>query len=231
MTDAHAIEDQLSIGRPLLISATTSDGRMIQFGAEISSLGGHHFKVRTNRPIPPTLLASQQIVKIRLQGKGQSTLPLSCRFLRIDEQKARELVLSFPEGNWVTNRRAFVRAPIKVKVVITRHSGQRLEGETIDVSGGGVLTTLNGALNPRETVLLKLGPLPDTQEVLEFDARLVRAVQMNVNRRNNSEPFTAYAMKFVKVAARAQNRICKMVIVNQFEERRAELRDILGKEK
>lgn len=230
MADTNILEEQLVVGRSLLLSTTTPSGH-IQLSAEITSLGGHHFKVRADTSIPQTLFAPQQQLKIRLMGDGQSTLPLSCRFLRVDPKKPKEIVLSFPEGEWITNRRAFVRAAIQMPVSIIRNSGQQISGETIDVSGGGVLTKLNADLNQGEMITLHLGPIPDSEDILQFDAKVARLVQLNVNRRNDSPSFTAYALKFVKAPTRAQNRICKLVIVNQFEQRRAELREFLGKEK
>jgi c-di-GMP-binding flagellar brake protein YcgR len=230
MADTKIIDEQLTLGRSLIITATTHQGH-VQLNAKITSLGGLHFKIETERPVSRDLLVPQQPLKIRLLGENQSTLPITCRFLRMGAKRSTEMILSFPEGEWVTNRRAFVRAQIKMPVTITRHSGQRIEGTTIDISGGGALCRLNSDLNPGELVFLKLGPIPDTDEVLEFDSKMVRTVPMNVNRHNNSEPFTAYAFKFIKVSTRAQNRVCKLVIVEQFEQRRAELREVLGKEK
>ncbi|MBN2718687.1 MAG: PilZ domain-containing protein [Deltaproteobacteria bacterium] len=230
MSETKILDEQLVIGRSLLISSTTQTGH-VQFNAEISSIGGHHFKVRAARPVPRNLLIPQQPLKIRLLGDSKSTLPLTCRFLRVDDKRPQELILSFPEGEWITNRRAFVRAQITLPVTVVRHSGQRIEGETIDVSGGGCLTRLKDNLSTGEMVFLKLGPLPDTEETLEFDAKMVRTVEMNVNRRNGSEMYIAFAFKFVKAPTRAQNKVCKMVIVEQFEQRRAELREFVGKEK
>ena len=230
MAQTNILDEHLKIGRALLISSSTPDGH-IQLNAEITSIGGHHFKVRSQKPIPRNILVPQQPLKIRLLGDSKSTLPMNCRFLRVDAKRPRELVLSFPEGEWVTNRRAFVRAQIKLPVTIIRHSGQRIEGETIDISGGGVLTRLKGKISAGEMVFLHLGPLADTDEILEFDAKMVRTVQMNANARNNTESFVAFAFKYVKAPTRAQNKVCKMVIVEQFEERRQELRELLGKEK
>lgn len=231
MGNTNILEEQLSIGRELLIS-TTSLGGHVQLNATISSLGGHHFKVRTQTPVSPQTFSPQQAIKVRLLGGSHSTLPLNCRFLRVDPKKATELVLSIPEGEWITNRRAFVRASINIPVAVLRHSGQKLKGKTLDISGGGTLIRLPEKLNPGEMVEITLGPAEETaQEVLIFSAKVARLVEFGGNRRNGSEPFTAYALKFIKAPTRAQNKVCKMVIVNQFEQRRAELREFLGKEK
>ena len=230
MAETKILDEQLTIGRSLLISSTSSEGH-VQLNAEITNIGGHHFKVRTAKPVPRNLLVPQQPLKIRLIGDNRSTLPLNCRFLRVDAKRPNELVLSFPEGDWITNRRAFVRAQITLPLTIVRHSGQRIKGVTIDISGGGCLARLNEKISTGEMVFLKLGPLPESDEILEFDAKMVRTVEMNKNRRNDTESFIAFAFKYMKAPTRAQNKVCKMVIVEQFEQRRAELREFLGKEK
>ncbi|MBN2344228.1 MAG: PilZ domain-containing protein [Deltaproteobacteria bacterium] len=230
MTESNILEEQLAIGRELLISSA-APGDHLQVNASITSLGGHHFKVKAAVPVPPQLFTPQQPLKIRLKGGSRSTLPLNCRFLRIDPKKPREMVLTIPEGEWITNRRAFVRAEIKMPILVLRHSGQKLTGETIDISGGGTLVKLPSPLPPGEAVEITLGPSEETAgEALTFEAKVARLVEIRGNRKNGGEPFTATAFKFIQAPTRAQNKVCKMVIVNQFEQRRQELREFLGKE-
>lgn len=230
MSESNILEEQFTNGRKLLISATTPNGH-IQLNASVTSLGGRHFKVRAEHPIPTTLFIPQQQLKIRLLGGSRSTLPLQCRFLRVDEKKPREMVLSIPDGEWITNRRAFVRATMKIPVRITRFSGQVFTGHTIDISGGGALLHLDDKLANSERITIVLGPLESSNnETLELEAKVARFVEITPNRKRPKEVFSATAIRFTKAPTRAQNKICKLVIVSQFEQRRAELREFLAKE-
>jgi c-di-GMP-binding flagellar brake protein YcgR len=222
ISNTNVIEDQLTPKRPLVIAANTDHGH-VQINGQVASLGGHHFRIQTEKNVSPRLFAPQQKVKVRLMGQA-STLPMTCRFLRVDKNKPNQIVLSMPEGEWITNRRAFARAPIELEFKAVRNNGEELYGTTTDISGGGVLLCFENdvSIPAGEEVELHLyqrvGQRTDT---LKFVARMVREQMMGENRN--------FGMKFVNARSREQNRLCKMVIVEQFEQRRQELREISGR--
>jgi len=215
MEGSRILEMELAIGRPLTISAKTARGR-VRLKAKVSYLGRHHFKVRLDKSLRKKVLINGQEINIRLLGDKKS-LPLDSRYLRGNDVETIELVLAIPGGEWITNRRNFVRVSMELLVVLTRRSDEKIQGKTLNISGGGLLAVFDKRLMLGEDVTVAI-EIPDRPgEEVTFLGKVVRQIEY-LNKDN------VFGIQFKRVERRAQNKVCKMVIVRQFEDRRAELK-------
>jgi c-di-GMP-binding flagellar brake protein YcgR len=132
------------------------------------------------------------------------------------EKDQRTLILKIPIDNWQQNRRAFFRGDMEVQIFAIKSDGTRLHGRTANLSGGGALIALDGPLVMHEVIQL----------VLEFgrdESISVKAQVVRVDKKKDSE---LYGMKFLDLSSRDQNTVCRIVLVEEFENRRAEIREL-----
>lgn len=182
---------------------------------EIIYVSNHHFRVSVDSRVPKGALLPKQDVRISVEGK-RDIVPIVTRFIRFLDESERVLVLSIPEGTWKKNRRAFFRGAIEARVTIVREDNTHAEATAVNISGGGILIQTKTTLNKNE----EIGVIIDFPEEDQIVAR-VRVMRIDTH-----ESGTQYGVKFLQIRRRDQDRICRMVIVQEFETRRNEIREL-----
>ena len=207
----------VQVGNPLIVAAKTVNGHLALHG-QVVYASNHHFRVRLRDPLPARTLFPGQEVRIR-PAADEAAIALPCKYLRGNEVVANEIVLSVPAGEWRSNRRAFVRAALELPVTLARGDQTPVAGRTMDLSGGGALVVLERKVFVvGESVRFEMRlPVEQGGALIQIDARIVRV---------DPRAEAVYGVQFVKARTRDHNLVCKAVIVKQFEDRRAELREV-----
>lgn len=205
----------LETGTRVFLQIDTDIGHFSSSGVVIS-MGSHAFRIRCDVPLPAEELETNQEVKLSL-AKKKDMLPVGTRFLRVADDDPHTVVLQTPEGGWRRNRRSYFRAEIEMPVLIIRPDEPRIEGTTVNVSGGGALVASAAPLRARDEfqIIVKI----PKQEPVGARGRVVWA-------RYDEESGGLYGVKFIDINRRDQNRICRMVQVHEFEQRRSELKEL-----
>ena len=208
---------ELNVGRKVAVAADTSMGPVSTRG-EVTYVGSHHFRVRCKPKIPENYLVVNQEIRVSVTEQS-GVLPLTTQFVRILEKDPRIVILRLPDGAWQRNRRAFFRGEIELDVILIRKDGTRLEGKTVNLSGGGALLNTDVPLQLNEEIHVAIR-LSDSEEI-EAQAKVVRS--------NKTSEGDEFGIHFFRITNRNQNYICRIVLVDEFENRRAELRDLTGR--
>jgi c-di-GMP-binding flagellar brake protein YcgR len=207
----------IEVGKSLIVSVKTVNGHLA-LHCDVVYVSNHHFRVRCRAPLPGRTLFPGQEARIR-PAENDTAIAMPCKYLRGNEETASEIVLSIPAGEWRSNRRAFVRVALELPVTLTRGEDEPVAGKTLDLSGGGALVQLDRrAFAVGETVRFEMRmPAEQDGALVQFDARVVR---------DDPRGQAMYGLLFLKARTRDHNLVCKAVIVKQFEDRRAELREV-----
>ncbi len=208
---------QLEAGLKVALQAETKLG-VVNARGEVIYVGSHHFRVRCTRSLPEDDLEPNQEVRISLANRP-GMLPVTTHFIRILDSDNRIAILRLPSGNWQQNRRAFFRGDVETKVVVLRGDGTRVEGMTHNLSGGGALIRVDAPLGMRESI----------QVILEFHGRESVGAKARVVRVVELGDLQLFGIQFTDISTREQNNICRMVLVGEFEARRAEMRELTGR--
>jgi c-di-GMP-binding flagellar brake protein YcgR len=209
----------LKIGLRVIIQAETRGGHLGVPG-EITYIGNHHFRVACDTPFPVAALPASKAVKVAIEGNN-GVMPMNTRLVRPADQSARTVILGIPERPWRHNRRAFFRGHVEARVTLSRQDGTVLTGRAVNLSGGGVLAELDpGATTP-------LAKLEELDIIMIFPDGDDITAKVRVVRVEMREDHLRYGIKFITIARRDQDRICRMVIVQEFEKRRAEIRELV----
>ena len=204
----------LETGRRIIIQADTPRGHYTLKG-EVVYVSNHHFRVSADTRAPNGVFSPNQEVRISLEGKTD-ILPIMTRFIRFTDDSSRVAILAIPEGTWKKNRRAFFRGTIEANVTIIRKSGSIDKGRAVDISGGGLLVETQVALMPRE----------EFDIVIYFSESDQVCATVRVVRKTEADDHIRYGVKFLSIHRRDQDRICRMVIVQEFEKRRTEIKEL-----
>lgn len=215
MQTGRSIVERLEPGVAVFIHADTERGRLRRRG-EVVFVGDHHFRMRCDPPIARHELEAGQRIDVRLSSDAE-TLPLSTKFIRVSDDNPAEIAIILPAGGWRRNRRAYVRAAIAAAVSIYKGDGNVLSGVTENLSGGGALVALDTCveLQVGEDVRMSL-TLTGCEDAFLSRVR-VRWIAA-------AEHGTRIGVQFLDLGERERNRLCRMVLVKEFESRRAELK-------
>ncbi|MCP4679414.1 MAG: PilZ domain-containing protein [Deltaproteobacteria bacterium] len=205
---------QLETGLKVQVQTDTLIGSVSSRG-EVIYVGSHHFRVRCRKVIYEEDLEPNQEMKITLANR-KGMLPIVSRFIRVYDKDPRVLILKLPSGDWQQNRRAFYRGDMTTDVVVLRNNGTRAHGKTINLSGGGALVQIDSALKMGEEVQIVLKFA--TSDSIGTKARVVRVSELKDGE--------YYGVMFMDISTRDQNHICRLVLVDEFEARRAEIREL-----
>jgi len=214
--EAVVSDARIETGGELFVQVQTADGRTRARG-RIISVAKYHFRVKCESSFREDEIEPGQEVEIR-RSDGSRVLPLSTRFIRFGESGTKEMVLSLPECRWRRNRRSFVRAPISMKVTLIRKDRPRIVGQTINISGSGALIETD--------IKLLIG-----EELrIAFEIAMDRVYSVGAGARvkwesKGRDGLFKYGIQFLQIVGRDQNRICRMVLLAEFESRRVELRE------
>ena len=212
LTDQFLFE--LQEGLRVSVQADTARGHFSTRG-EVIYVSNHHFRVACDIRVPENALKPKQEMRLFIEGKGGGS-PILSSFIRVQEEGSHVLILGLPSGSLHRNRRAFFRGELEVPVALKRKSGDIFHGTAKNISGGGLLVTLNQPLQKNEE--LEADILFSEQDVITAHVRAVRIVE--------HEDGTDHGFKFTDIRRRDQDRICRIVIVREFESRRAEIREL-----
>jgi c-di-GMP-binding flagellar brake protein YcgR len=204
----------LEIGRRLIIKADTHRGPYSTKG-EVLYVSNHHFRVSTDTRVPERALYPNQEIRISIEGK-KDILPVVTRFIRFLDNNPRVMILALPDGTWKRNRRAFFRGKIEASVTIIRKDGTAVDGRAVNISGGGILVETQARLMPKEELNI----------IIDFSDKERMNATVRVVRREMVHDCAQYGVKFLQIRRRDQDRICRMVIVQEFENRRSEIREL-----
>ncbi len=208
---------QLETGQKVLVQAETSMGPVNSQG-EVIYVGGHHFRIRCKSSNIQNNLVPDQDVRVSLSDKS-GLLPVVTQFIRSLDKDPRILILKLPSGKWRQNRRAFFRGDLETNITIFRSDGTRVQGRTVNLSGGGALITIDTPLKLHEEI----------QIMVEFNKKESVGSRARVVRMSESKTSEEFGIKFVGISNRDQNYICRLVLVDEFENRRAEIRELTGR--
>ena len=211
-TDSFLFE--LQQGLRVNIQADTARGHFSVRG-EVIYVSNHHFRVACDTRVPAKTLKPKQEVRIFIEGRSGIS-PITAGFIRFLEEGSHVLILSLPSGSLYRNRRAFFRGEIEIPVALKRKNGDIVHGTAKNISGGGLLVSLEKPLQKNEEIEADI--LLSETEVISAHARVVRVVE--------NDEGTDHGFKFTDIRRRDQDRICRIVIVQEFENRRAEIREL-----
>jgi c-di-GMP-binding flagellar brake protein YcgR len=207
----------LKQGLRVTIQTDNAKGHFSSRG-EITSMSTHHFRVTCAIRVPPSAFKPNQTVRIFMEDIGD-VFPISVRFIRFQEEGSNVLILSLPSGSMYRNRRAFFRGEIELKVTFKRKKGELIQGRAVNISGGGLLVSVEQSLRKHE----------ELEALIYFSETEIVAAKVRVVRSEDLEEEIRYGVQFTEIARRDQDRICRMVIVQEFETRRAEMRELLDR--
>ena len=204
----------VEIGRRIVVNSDSTRGHFTVHG-EVIYVSNHHFRVSVDTRVPKGALVAKQDVRISIEGK-RDIVPVVTRFIRFLDESERVLVLGIPEGSWKKNRRAFFRGNIDAHVTIVREDNSRAKATAVNISGGGVLIQTTTTLKKNEEIGI----------IMDFDDADRIAARVRVVRIDTHDEEIRYGVKFLQIRRRDQDRICRMVIVQEFETRRNEIREL-----
>ncbi len=208
---------ELEFGRKLIIQADTPKGP-INMRGEVVYVGSHHFRVKCDTPFPTGYLDPDHEVRLVLASQP-GMLPVTTNFIRIVDKKPRIVILSLPSGSWQRNRRAFFRGEVEVSVILIKNDGTRVHGKTMNLSGGGALIQVEEQLKVNEEIDMEIS----------FSDQEKASARVKVIRIDHANDCDELGVKFIEISDRDQNHICKIVLVSEFENRRAEIRELTGR--
>ncbi len=209
-------DTRLEFGRKVLVQADTPMGS-VRISGRVTDVGSHSFRIKCSSPIPKDDLHPGQTLTISLVDK-KGVLPVTTGFVRILDEDLHVMVMRLPSDDWRQNRRAFFRGEIALPAVILRSDRTRLQGMTSNISGGGALVVLNAPLKMGEEFHL-------TIQITKKETIGARA-QVVWSMFDEEQGVGHYGINFMDIKPRDENRICRLVLVNEFEKRRSEIRDI-----
>jgi len=189
-----------------------SDAGVILTQGSVTTIGRNHFKVLCDRKFDEHYFNPDQESEVR-PAEDLRTLPLATRLVRFSRNNPSELVVKLPSGDWKQNNRSFVRVPAKLKAVIIRSDDTVETGTTVNISGSGALieTTSDIPIGNKFRLVLEL---PDGESPpIEAEA-ISRRLAMKT-----PEKFQV-GVEFLQIAQRDQDRVCRLVLVIEFERRR-----------
>ncbi len=178
-------------------------------------VSNHHFRTSVDNRVPKGALLPNQDIRITIDGK-KDIVPVTTRFIRFSDENERVLILAIPEGTWKKNRRAFFRGKTDARVTLIRKDNTHSEGTAINISGGGLLIQTQATLTQNEEIGVVINFAENDQIVTK-----VRVVRIET-----SDSEIRYGVNFLQIRRRDQDRICRMVIVQEFEARRNEIREL-----
>ncbi|MCP4604988.1 MAG: PilZ domain-containing protein [Proteobacteria bacterium] len=217
MNEPNVLIIQLETGQKVLVQAETPVGPLSARG-EVIYVGSHHFRVQCRTPLAQDDFRPGQELKVSLAEKS-GMLPVTTHFIRILENNPRILILKLPSGKWQQNRRDFFRGTVEAKITIFRSNGTKISGKTINMSGGGALIETDVPLEMNEEI----------QIAVEFSGGESVGSRARVVRTSESQSGEETGIKFMDISNRDQNYICRLVLVDEFENRRAEIRELTGR--
>lgn len=204
----------LDTGNKILIQADTAFGHVTRTG-EVVDVGNYAFRVKCDEPLTTDELEPGQRIRISLTDR-QNILPVETQYVRVLDDNPHIVILRLPSSQWRKNRRTFFRGEIHVNAILIKSEGERLKGYTDNISGGGALLRLD--------VELSIGD--ELECILVIPKQEKIGVRVRVVWANHQMSPKAYGIKFINIKSRAQNRICRMVMVQEFEQRRATIREL-----
>ncbi len=202
-------------GLRVTVQTENARGRFSSRG-EIIALSSHHFRVVCESRVPPSAFNPKQSVRVFLEDSGD-VFPVSVKFIRLQEEGSNVLILSLPSGSLYRNRRAFFRGEVELNITFRRKKGELIQGRAINISGGGLLVIVEQSLRKHE----------ELEATIHFSEKEVVTAKVRVVRSEEHEEEIRYGVQFTEIKRRDQDRICRMVIVREFENRRAEMKEIM----
>lgn len=184
----------------------------------VTSVSTHSFRVECETTAPTGTLQLGQEVRITPLDEVD-VLPLVTRIVRVTPGALPLFVLQIPTSSWLTNRRAFFRATLALPVVLIRTDAPVAAGHTLNLSGGGLLLEADVFLEIRE----------EFQIVIQFDEESIGCKARVMWARYEDGSPSLYGIMFTEIPRRDQNRLCRIVQLKEFEERRNEVKELTGR--
>lgn len=214
MDEANSVIFELHQGLRVMLQADTPRGHFTSNG-EVTYVSNHHFRVSCDTRVPSNLLKPNHEIRMYIEGKT-GTSPIVAKYIRPMDEGSHVLILSLPSGSIYRNRRAFFRGDVNAAVALKQKNGNIIHGEAKNISGGGLLISVEESLQKNEE--LEVDVLFSESEVISAKVRVMRIEKY--------EDHVDYGVKFLEIRRRDQDRICRMVIVREFEARRTEIKEL-----
>ncbi|MBN2802330.1 MAG: PilZ domain-containing protein, partial [Deltaproteobacteria bacterium] len=200
----------IDTGLNLRIKIESPQGTIRTTG-KVIELGSRSFRIKCDRIFHKSEFETGQDVILHPKD-NKGLLPLKSKFIRLAGVNSPIIVLGLPDGEWLRNRRSFVRAKVELNITVIRDNGTKRSGTTSNVSGSGALIETEKVLNVNEKITI-IFEMPDDVQEVSTEAIVRREIK-------NSSGAFKYGIEFTDILNKDQDNICRLVLLKELESRR-----------